>query len=356
MNSLKKFGYFCAFLLPLMVVLGYYLGGIWTFSCVFCVYVCVPCLDYFLGKDARNPTDDEVLMMNNDVFYKFITFSWTFVQVAIVFWGAYVWGYGSMTLLEKIGFLLSYINITGGIGITVAHELGHKKTFIEKLFAKIILMTVCYMHFYIEHNKGHHVWVATDRDPATSRKNEVLYAFLPRTIIGGFLSAWRTESNRLQRIGINKWNIQNNMLWFMILPILFCVLLTLILSVATGILSGQVPVFFFLQSLFGVILLEVVNYIEHYGMRRKEIAPGRFERVNPLHSWNASQLLSNFFLFQLQRHADHHAHANRPYQVLRHFEESPQLPQGYPAMMLLALVPPLWFRVMNKRLEDWERR
>lgn len=144
------------------------------------------------------------------------------------------------------------------------------------------------------------------------------------------------------------------MLQFAVAPVLFCAVLTLVLSLVAGELLWKVPVFFVVQSIIAFSLLEMVNYIEHYGILRREIAPNRYERVNPLHSWNANQLLTNFFLFQLQRHSDHHANANRRYQVLRHIDESPQLPYGYPTMIMIALVPPLWFKLMNQRLEHWK--
>ena len=143
------------------------------------------------------------------------------------------------------------------------------------------------------------------------------------------------------------------MIWFTLLPVLFCVMLTLGFSLWAGFLTWQIPVFFFAQSFLAFTLLELVNYVEHYGIMRKEVAPGRYERVTPIHSWNASHLISNFFLFQLQRHSDHHSNAIKRYQVLDHYDKSPQLPAGYPTMIMVALVPPLWFTMMNKRLEQW---
>ncbi|MEX2232696.1 MAG: alkane 1-monooxygenase [Cyclobacteriaceae bacterium] len=243
--------------------------------------------------------------------------------------------------------------VTGGIGITVAHELGHKKSALEQFYGKILLLTVCYMHFHIEHNRGHHVAVATPEDPATARKNENFYRFWVRSVFGGYQHAWQLEKERLQRKNHSTISVYNQMLWFGFLPFAFCFLLTLIPTILLKRFTWEVPVFFFCQSLIAFTLLELVNYVEHYGIQRKEIAPGKYERVNPVHSWNASHLLSNFFLFQLQRHSDHHVYSYKRYQVLDHYDESPQLPFGYPTMILIALVPPLWFWVMNKRLERW---
>jgi alkane 1-monooxygenase len=212
------------------------------------------------------------------------------------------------------------------------------------------------MHFYIEHNRGHHVAVATPEDPATARKNESFYAFWIRSVFGGYMHAWSLENESLRRKGIQVFHWRNNMIWFGILPIIFCGSLTAIFSYTSGMVLWEIPVFFFSQSLLAFTLLELVNYVEHYGIIRKELSPGRYERVNPIHSWNASQLISNFFLFQLQRHSDHHANAIKRYQVLNHYDVSPQLPFGYPTMILIATFPPLWFAMMNKRLEAWSTK
>ena len=215
-------------------------------------------------------------------------------------------------------------------------------------------MTVCYMHFYLEHNRGHHVHVATPIDPATSRKNEHFYKFWFRSVFKGYASAWNIEIEGLKRKNKSILSLQNQMIWFHLLPILFCTLLTIAFSYLTGGIAWQVPVFFFTQSILAFTLLEQVNYIEHYGIVRNQDENGKYERVTQLHSWNANQLVSNFFLFQLQRHSDHHLNAIRRYQVLKHYDESPQLPHGYPTMIILALFPPIWFRMMNPRLENWK--
>jgi alkane 1-monooxygenase len=255
------------------------------------------------------------------------------------------------TWYEWAGFVLSFALVTGGIGITVAHELGHKKSLLERTYGKILLMTVSYMHFYIEHNRGHHVTVATPEDPATAHKGENFYRFWIRSVFEGYAHAWKLERESLARKNQRVISIHNEMIWFAILPFAFCGLLMLIFSNITGRIVWEVPAFFFAQSILAFTLLELVNYVEHYGIVRREISPGRYERVNPLHSWNASHMVSNFFLFQLQRHSDHHAFAYKRYQVLNHYDESPQLPFGYPTMIMTALVPPLWFKMMNTRLE-----
>jgi alkane 1-monooxygenase len=214
---------------------------------------------------------------------------------------------------------------------------------------------VGYMHFFIEHNKGHHVHVATPRDPASSRYNENMYAFWFRSVYGSFMSAWNIEADRVKRSGAKILSWQNEMIQYLVYTLTYLLAMTALVSVVNGGLALGVMLFLVIQGILAFTLLEVVNYIEHYGIERKLLANGRYERVNPLHSWNSSYRLSNFFLFQLQRHSDHHATASKPYQVLNHYNESPQLPQGYPAMMLLSLFPPLWFKVMNPRLKEWQK-
>jgi alkane 1-monooxygenase len=353
MNSLKKLGFFSAFIIPVLLITGYNLGGYYNWITVVAVYVILPFFDYWMGNDSANPDEAAISALLEERYYRFITYAWVYVQVGVLVWGAWVFATGNMDAWAKIGFVLGMAQVTGGIGITVAHELGHQKSKLEQIYAQILLMTVCYMHFFIEHNKGHHVWVATPKDPATSRKGETFYVFWFRTVIGSFKSAWEIEVSSLRRKGLNAWTYQNTMLWYVALPIVFCGLLTLTCSLVAGQLLWQIPVFFFVQSVLAFSLLEVINYIEHYGIVRREIGDGRYERVNPNHSWNANQLLTNFFLFQLQRHSDHHANATRRYQALRHFDESPQLPFGYATMVMIAILPPLWFRLMDNRLENW---
>lgn len=355
MKALKKLGFFTAFILPALVIAGFYLGGAWNFIALFFSFIFLPVIDQWIGVDSSNVSDEEAKAKSEEYYYRFITYIWTFVQASFVIWGAYAIPSGKINnLTEWIGFILSFALVTGGIGITVAHELGHKKSSLEKFYSKMLLMTVSYMHFYIEHNRGHHVQVATPADPATARKNENFYSFWFRSVFVGYAHAWKIEHDHLSRKGKSVFSLSNQMIWFALLPIIFCVSVTCASSIFQHRFTWEVPLFFFGQSLFAFSLLELVNYVEHYGIVRKEIALGKFERVNPLHSWNASHLISNFFLFQLQRHSDHHANAIKRYQVLDHHDDSPQLPFGYPTMILIALLPPLWFSMMNPRLEEWE--
>ena len=354
MNALKKLGFFTAFILPALVLAGYYLEGWWNYSAIIFSFIIIPVIDQLLGIDTTNVADEDVKQKSEELYYRLVTYIWTFVQIAFVLWGCSVIAFGKInTTLEWIGFVISFSLVTGGIGITVAHELGHKKSSLERFYSKILLMTVSYMHFYIEHNRGHHVTVATPEDPATSRKNESFYAFWFRSVVGGYAHAWKLENESMKRKGYSSFHYTNSMIWYTIIPIVFCTGVTVLFSYGANSIQWAIPIFFFAQSVLAFTLLELVNYVEHYGIKRRELSPGKYERVNPLHSWNASHLISNFFLFQLQRHSDHHANAIKRYQVLNHYDESPQLPFGYPTMILMAAIPPLWFSVMNKRLDEW---
>ncbi|MFT6972281.1 MAG: alkane 1-monooxygenase [Roseivirga sp.] len=356
MSWIKRIGFLTAFIIPLLTMFGFYLGGWWNYAAVVFIFVVMPLADYLVGDDPENMSDQEAVVIAEQFYYRFITYVWAIFQLAFIIWGVIVLAQMKLAVYEWIGFVTSVALVTGGIGITVAHELGHKKSKVERFYAKLILMTVCYMHFYIEHNKGHHVHVATPLDPATSRKGEHFYKFWVRSVVGSYFGAWKIELAGLKRKGLGFWSVENNMIWFTLMPLLFAAVLTTGISLWQGRLVWEVPVFFFAQSILAFSLLEIVNYIEHYGIIRKEIAPGKYERVNPMHSWNSNHRLSNFFLFQLQRHSDHHANAIKRYQVLKHYTESPQLPSGYPAMIMLAAFPPLWFKWMNPKLKDWEKK
>jgi alkane 1-monooxygenase len=251
-----------------------------------------------------------------------------------------------------LGIFISQ-GIYSGTIINVAHELGHRKSKLAEWHSKISLASVFYYHFYVEHNRGHHVHVATPKDPATAIKNQNIYSFWWQTVTGSFKSAWQIEKTQNERIGKKTW-LSNQVFWGLVFTL---ALFLIIIAVFTQYLAANALVmtlFLLVQSVMAILLLETVNYVEHYGIQRREISPNRYEKVNPLHSWNANHFYSNLLLFNLQRHSDHHAYASRPYQFLRHFDESPQLPFGYPLMVMMALFPPLWFSTMNKKLETWQ--
>ncbi|WP_194778491.1 alkane 1-monooxygenase [Pararhodonellum marinum] len=355
MKSLRKIGFYSAFILPLLLVLGYLGGGFWMLSIHLFVFGMVPLMDYFFQKDQSNVPKSAISEVEKEKFYRLVTYVWVYVQLGVLIWAFYIVSQMDLGLMEWVLFTTGTALVTGGVGITVAHELGHKQNRLEQFYAKVLLMTVCYMHFFIEHNRGHHVRVATPDDPATSRVGENFYAFWWRSVTDGYKSALSLEKSRLRKIQIPFWSTQNQMIQFAFWPLCFVVCFTLVFSGFQNRLVLEIPIFFFAQSVLAFTLLELVNYLEHYGMERKRLATGKYERVTPLHSWNASHVVSNFLLFQLQRHSDHHAFAHKRYQVLDHHSDSPQLPAGYSAMIILAMFPPLWFSVMNPRLEEWKR-
>jgi len=233
--------------------------------------------------------------------------------------------------------------MVSGIAINTAHELGHKRDSLERWLSRIALAQTFYGHFYIEHNRGHHVRVATPEDPASARLGESFYEFLPRTVIGSLRSAWELEKVRLERMEKPRLSLRNDILnaWAM------SVVLYAVLAVAFG---PVVLPYLLIQSVFGFSLLEVVNYLEHYGLMRQKRPDGRYERTRPEHSWNSNSVASNVLLYHLQRHSDHHANPIRRYQALRHVDEAPQLPTGYAGMIVCALLPPVWRRIMDHRL------
>jgi len=245
-----------------------------------------------------------------------------------------------------IGTIFSVGIISGAFGITSAHELIHKNNQFEQTLGKISLASVGYMHFYTEHLFGHHKRVSTPEDPASARYGEIVYAFIPRSVIGSYLSAWRIEIKRLKKkqIPVISWdNLMVQEIVYFFATIFFLNLF----------LGPWAAVFWVCQNSVAVSLLEVANYIEHYGLQRKEISKGRYERVTPLHSWNADHYVTNSILFKLQRHADHHTWPFRRYQTLRTWDFSPQLPTGYGGMSVLALFPPLFFAIMNPKVEQY---
>jgi alkane 1-monooxygenase len=254
---------------------------------------------------------------------------------------------GSLALWEKLGMVFAFGISCGVLGINLAHELGHRNTWYEQFLSKMLLTTSLYLHFFIEHNRGHHKNVSTDEDPASSRYGEDIYSFFIRSVRDSWLSAWHIEGERLKKANQPFWSIHNEMLLYQIIQI------SLLAAIAV-IWSWKVMVLFIGAATVGFLLLETVNYIEHYGLRRKKIDGAYYEKVLPIHSWNSNHPIGRIMLFELTRHSDHHYLPSRKYQLLRHFDHSPQMPTGYPGMMVLALFPPIWFAVMHKQIEKYK--
>lgn len=346
---MKAWKYTLAYLIPMSVLFGYGIGGHFTFLTPVLVFVLVPLLDFALGKDKQNPPPQEMERLENQPGFRLVLYLYVPVQLTLLLLTAYAVATGRFSTAEKIGLTLSVGIMTGGIGITIAHELTHKKRLFDRTLGKFLLLMVSYMHFYIEHNLGHHTNVATTKDPATARAGESIYAFYPRTLLGSLKNAWRIEKQRLHRAGRSRFSMRNQMLWFLVLPCVFAAGLA-------WLWGKEAVLFYFAQSFVAFMLLETINYVEHYGLVRGKTSSGRYEQVTAAHSWDADQRLTNYLLFKLQRHADHHMHPVKQYQTLRHYEESPKLPTGYAGMVLLALLPPLWYKIMHPRLKGFQKQ
>lgn len=310
----------------------------------------IPVLDHLIRPNAANAPDNVLAWLETDPFYRWATYLYLPNQYLSLIFACWLWsggGWVTMTLVDKLG-LMATTGLIGGLAINAAHELGHTRVQRERRLSKIALAQTGYGHFFVEHNRGHHVRVATVEDPASARFGESIYAFIPRSVSGSLRSAWRLEATRLAGTGKSRWTLRNDVLnaW-LLTAVLFAVLAVWFRPVVLPWLIGQ--------AVIGFCLLETVNFIEHYGLRRQKLPNGRYERVQPCHSWNSSTVIANVLLFHLQRHSDHHANPLRSYQVLRHVDEAPQLPSGYSAMLVLALLPPLWRRVMDRRVLEFYR-
>jgi alkane 1-monooxygenase len=345
----KRYAWLLGLIVPLLPFIAWGLatstglGLFWFFGPIL-VFAIFPLLDAVVGVDAANPPDSVVKWLEQDRYYRWCTYAFIPLQYAGLLFACRLWADGGLSTVDSIGLALT-MGMVSGIAINTAHELGHKRADLEKWLSKVALAQSGYGHFFIEHNRGHHVRVATPEDPASARLGESFWAFLPRTVAGSLGSAWGLERARLERGGHSPWSVHNDILqaWAM----------TVVLFAALTAAFGLVVLpYLLLQAVLGFCLLEVVNYLEHYGLRRQKREDGRYERCRPEHSWNSNNVASNVLLYHLQRHSDHHANPTRRYQALRHFDEAPQLPTGYAGMILLAAFPPLWRRVMDDRLLD----
>ncbi|ALT00276.1 hypothetical protein AT746_01950 [Lacimicrobium alkaliphilum] len=308
------------------------------------LYALLPLLDYLIGLDTRNPDRAEEQQLRHSRLLRLLPVLALPVQLVLLF-GTLIWlqGRDDLSIQALLLWAISLGVVSGINAINTAHELIHRPGRTERITGGILLSLVCYGGFKIEHIRGHHVNVATPLDNSSARLNQSVYNFVFRALRHNLYQAWLLEKQRLAHQHLPAWHWRNEVLdWYA---------LSLLVACSCYVLAGWTGVLFFLlQSLIAVIELEVINYIEHYGLQRARQANGRYQRPTEMHSWNSSYRLSNLLLLQLQRHADHHANPNRPYPLLRHLDHSPQLPGGYASMMLLALIPPLWRRVIHPRL------
>jgi alkane 1-monooxygenase len=345
----KRFAWVLSLLVPLTIAAG---PALWLWHPVTAMlwlpvafsYIVAPLLDWLLGTDTSNPPESAVPALEADPYYRRIT-----IALVPLLWGAFVFAaWFSQTAPLTWAGQLALIIATGGVGgfcINLGHEAGHKRTPLERWLAKLILAPTGYGHFTIEHNRGHHRDVATPQDPASSRMGESIWRFVLREMPGAARRAWVLERERMRVDGQPFWSLHNELLQ----P----ALITLALWTALALWLGPAVLgFLLLASLWANFQLTSANYVEHYGLLRRQGPDGRYETCKPEHSWNSNHVFSNWATFHLQRHSDHHAHPLRRFQSLRHFPQAPQLPSGYFGMFPLAYVPPLWFAVMDRRLVE----
>ncbi len=325
------------------------LNGGWTvFLLPICTWYLFSLVDAALGQEDANPDPNSDADLS---WYKLITIIWAPVQAitlfSIMFYAVradHLAGWEVFFLIANMGI------ISGTIGITYAHELMHQKPKLERWMGDILMAMALYSHFRSEHMLVHHRYVATPRDPVTARYNEGFHTFFPRVLHECFRSAWNAEKAMLARRDKPVWDLRNPFWRYGALQLAFLVLSFLI--------AGWIGVLLFVaQAFIAIWQLELVNYVEHYGLTRKHLGDGKYEHVLPRHSWNSAHKASNWLLINLQRHSDHHYKPDRRFPLLQTYDkdEAPQLPYGYPVMTMLAMIPPVWRRYMNPRVRQWRK-
>jgi alkane 1-monooxygenase len=337
---MKALPFLSIYLLAPVIWVGIVLGGAWTWLTPVVLFIALPVLDVISGTDTGETAGEGAVTTSFNALLR----GWVVVGALTHIWVLHHVTTASLSAVETAGLVLAMALVSATASVNIAHELMHRKRALDRGIAELLMQSVTYPHFCVEHVLGHHRHVATPVDSGTARLGESLYAFLPRTLVGGLKSAIRLERRRCERRAIPGYSLRNRNTRYLIGAL---ALHGLVVAV-----FGPVGwLFFAAQSVGAFLLLEVINYVEHYGLKRREIAPGKYERVAPRHSWNANFRVTNWWLFNLQRHADHHANASRPYFRLRAMEGSPELPLGYPTMVLISFVPPLWRAVMDGRVQ-----
>ena len=337
------FKYLMAYSIPLTALIGFYLGGYWLFLTPVYIFVLIPITEFILTSFGV----DELEKERSEKAIHWIFDTMLYLNIPIVFGLLFLFLNKIITYdyfsFEFLGSLLSLGLVVVSNGINVAHELCHRTKTSERFLGKFLLIPSLYMHFYLEHNFGHHQNVATNEDPVTAKYNEPIYSFWISAIRGELLSAIKIQKNRLSRKNISFFSVYNDMFWYAIIQLIYLLVILLIFS-------SKGLVFCLLVALFSILMFESVNYIEHYGLLRKKLSSGRYERVQQKHSWNSNHILGRIVLYELTRHSDHHRIAETEYQNLNSIDNSPQLPYGYPTSILISFIPVVWFKLMNPRV------
>jgi alkane 1-monooxygenase len=336
------------YLLPLLLYSGalrsFHSYGIAVWIPLLIAWMLIPLLELFIQSRPGNMDAAEEELAKADKTYDIVLYLIVPCQFTALYFFLQNISDPALQWYDIVGRVWVMGLLCGVFGINVGHELGHRVNRFEQFLAKSLFLTSLYMHFFIEHNKGHHKRVATPEDPSSARYGEWVYAFYFRSVIFSYFSAWEIAAGDVRKKGRRVLSLHNEMIQFHLIQVAFVALIFFFF--------GWLPLLCFLAAaVIGMLLLETVNYIEHYGLQRKAIEEGKYERAMPEHSWNSNHVIGRLFLFELSRHSDHHYMASRKFQVLRHHDHSPQMPTGYPGMMILALFPPAWFYIMNRKIK-----
>jgi len=340
---MKDLKYLAAFSIPLVAFISVHFRGIYSYVTPVYAFVLIPLLELIFPVDSSNISNEESKNKLKNKLFDWLLYLNLPIVYGLLFYAFVTIHSTLLEVYEFIGLIISTGIVLGVNGINVAHELGHRQTTNERFFGKALLLPALYMHFYIEHNFGHHLHAATKEDPATARYNQSVYSFWVTSVFRQYISAWKIQKRLLKNSELNFISVKNDMLWYTLFQIVYLLGIYLMFNYL-GL------IFALFSAITGFILLETVNYIEHYGLLRLKTASGRYERVKEIHSWNSNHIIGRIVLYELTRHSDHHYKTSKKYQILDWHEESPQMPFGYPTSMVLAMLPPVWFSIMNKRV------
>lgn len=342
---MKALKYLSILLLPITVYISFTTTGWITYLPLMVFFGLVPAMELLFNPDKENFSKEQEQSEKENNLYTYILYAMVPIQLVFLFYFFLVIQEPEIAFTDLVGRITAMGLMCGVIGINVGHELGHRNNRLDEFLGEILLLTSLNTHFLPYHNGGHHFNVATPKDAATARKNELLYVFWIRSHFTSYIQAWQIENKRMKDSEKNWLHIQNRMIIY--------TLANLILLGTIFFFYGWFGLVTFLgAAVFGILLLETVNYIEHYGLLRNKNEYGRYERVKRTHSWNSDHVVGKIMLFNLSRHSDHHYNGSKHYQLLKSLPESPQMPTGYPGMMLLSLFPPLWFKLMNKKIQN----
>jgi alkane 1-monooxygenase len=339
---MKAYKYLFVLALPMVVYISFTSNGWLTFLPLILFFYILPVFEFFIKPNPNNFTKEQANKEKSNKVYTFILYLVFVIHIGFLFFFFKAIQQPNLSIIDYIGRTISMGLMCGITGINVAHELGHRNNKTDTLLAEILLLTSLNTHFLPYHNAGHHLTVATPNDAATAKINQNLYTFWFTSHFKSYKEAWKIENKKLGK----KWlSFDNKMVDYSIANVLTLIGVFLFFG-------ATVLIAFICASVYGIMLLETVNYIEHYGLTRKMKSETRFEKVKRIHSWNSDHNIGKLILFNLSRHSDHHYNGAKHYQLLNSMPESPQMPTGYPGMMLLATIPPLWFKVMNRRIEQ----